>query len=89
MKLKKTLVFILFLLMGIFLGSVLTEIAAKVDFLSFLTWGKSIGIGSPNPVVIDLAIMTVTFGFTFQINLAILICVIGCLILYQKVGKGI
>lgn len=89
MQFKKTLVFLLFLFMGIFLGTVLTEIASKVEFLSFLTWGKTIGVGTPHPVVVDLSVFTLTFGFTFQLNLAILISIIGCLLLYQKVGKGI
>lgn len=89
MGLKKGIVFSLFLFMGIFLGSILTEIAQNVSFLSFLTWGKTIGIGVPNPVVIDLAVVTLSFGFSLQMNLAILICVIGSLIFYSKVGKHI
>ncbi len=86
---KKTLVFLLFFLMGIFLGTVLTEIASQVSFLSFLTWGKTIGFGDPNPLVLDLSVIKLTLGFTFQINLAILLCLIGSLIFYAKVGKGI
>ncbi|MGI5959968.1 MAG: DUF4321 domain-containing protein [Massiliimalia sp.] len=89
MGFKKGLIFTLFLFTGIFLGSILTEIAQKVPFLSFLTWGKTIGIGVPNPVSIDLAVVTLSFGFSVQMNLAILICVIISLVFYAKVGKGI
>ncbi|WP_077532759.1 DUF4321 domain-containing protein [Massiliimalia massiliensis] len=89
MKFKKGLIFALFLLMGILLGSVLTEIAQKVSFLHFLTWGKSIGIGVPNPITIDLSVLTFSIGFSLQMNLALLICIIGSLIFYSKVGKNI
>lgn len=89
MGFKKGLVFVLFLFMGIFLGGVLTEIAQNVEFLHFLTWGKSIGVGSATPITLDLSVIQLTFGFTIQMNLAILLCVIGSLLFYQKVGKGI
>lgn len=89
MGFKKGLIFALFLLAGILLGSVLTEIAENVSFLNFLTWGKSIGIGHPSPIVVDLAVVTFSFGFSVQMNLAILICIIASLIFYSKVGKNI
>lgn len=89
MGFKKGLVFTLFLFMGVLLGTVLTELAEKVSFLSFLTWGKTIGVGIPHPVTVDLSVVTFSFGFSIQMNLAILICLIGSLIFYQKVGKNI
>lgn len=89
MGFKKGLVFTLFLFMGILLGSVLTEVAQNVSFLSFLTWGKAIGVGVPNPVTIDLSVVSFSFGFSVQMNLAILICIIASLLFYQKVGKNI
>lgn len=89
MGFKKGLIFTLFLFMGIFLGSILTEIAQNVPFLSFLTWGKTVGIGVPNPISIDLAVINLSFGFSIQMNLAILLCVIVSLLFYAKVGKNI
>lgn len=89
MKMKKGLVFGLFLLGGVLLGSLLTEVAENVSFLHFLTWGKSIGIGVPNPVSIDLSVITFSIGFSLQMNLALLICIVAALIFYAKVGKNI
>ena len=89
MKMKKGLIFALFLLGGVLLGSLLTEIAENVSFLRFLTWGKSIGIGVPDPVRIDLSVITFSFGFSLQMNLALLICLVAALIFYAKVGKNI
>ena len=89
MGVKRGLILRLFWLLGSCLGGVLTEIAQNVPALQFLTWGKSIGIGSPNPIVIDLSVVQLTFGITIQMNLAILICLIGSLLFYHGVGKKI
>ena len=51
MKWKKTLIFILFLLTGIVLGTLLTSLCSSVSFLNWLTIGEQIGIGVPNPIV--------------------------------------
>ncbi len=84
---KKAFIFFLFLLAGILLGSVLTEIAERVNFLNFLTWGQSIGIGIPNPISIDLSVIKLTFGFSFHMDLSLLICIIASMICYVKIGK--
>ncbi len=86
---KRGFIFVLFLLLGLFLGVVLTEIASRVDALAFLTWGQHIGIGSGAPLVIDLSILQLTFGLSIQVNLAMLLCLIGSLLFYHTVGKKI
>lgn len=86
---KRGLIFGLFLLMGLILGNVLTEIANNVSWLSFLTYGKQIGIGAEHPVTIDLAVIRLSFGLSIQMNLAVVLCLIGSLIFYSKVGKNI
>ena len=62
MGFKKGLIFTLFLLLGILLGSVLTEVAQSVSFLRF---------------------------FTINVNVAVVLCIIGSLFVYHKVGKNI
>lgn len=84
---KNRISFFLFLIMGILLGVILTEVAHNVYFLNFLTIGKTIGIGYPNPINIDFSIIKFTFGFSFNINIATTICLIFSLILYKKIGK--
>ena len=61
MKWKKTLIFILFLLTGIVLGTLLTSLCSSVSFLNWLTIGEQIGIGVPNPIVLDIGVMTLSF----------------------------
>lgn len=43
---KRALLLILYLFGGLLIGTLLTEIARNVSWLSWLCWGKSIGINS-------------------------------------------
>lgn len=88
-ELKRTLLFLLFLLAGIILGTIVTNLAQEVSFLKWLCWGDAIGIGYPNPVSIDLAIVKLSFGFVLEVNLAKLICIIGSILIYAKVARKI
>ena len=64
--------FILFLIMGILIGSVIAMLCKNVSFLSWLALGETIGVGIPDPISIDLAIVTLAFGFSININVAYL-----------------
>lgn len=88
-ELKKTLLFLLFLLSGIILGTIITNLVQDVSFLNWLCWGDSIGVGYPNPVSIDLAILKLNFGFVLEVNIAKLLCIIGSILLYAKVARKI
>lgn len=89
MKWKKTLVFILFLLTGIILGTLLSELVARVSFLSWLCIGREIGVGHPVPISIDLAVVKLSFGFAVDVNIIKMLCIIFCLWLYKYFSKGL
>lgn len=89
MKWKKTLIFILFLLTGIVLGTLLTSLCSFFSFLNWLTIGEQIGIGVPNPIVLDIGVMTLSFGFAVNINIVKMLCILVCLWLYKIFSKGI
>lgn len=89
MKWNKALVFILFLLTGITLGVLLTEVFSNVSFLSWLSYGQEIGAGFPNPIVIDISVLKLSFGFSININIIKMLCIIFCLWLYKKFAKGL
>lgn len=89
MKWNKTLVFILFLLTGITLGMLLSEVVSHVSFLSWLCYGEEIGVGYPNPIVIDISVLKLSFGFSININIIKMACIIFCLWLYKKFAKGL
>lgn len=89
MKWKKALIFILFLLTGIVLGTLLTSLCSSVSFLNWLTIGEQIGIGVPNPIVLDIGVMTLSFGFAVNINIVKMLCILLCLWLYKIFSKEI
>lgn len=86
---KKTIAFLFFLLAGIVLGTVLARLCANVSFLSWLSYTMSVGIDTGSPVVLDLIVFKLAFGFTLSVNPAQIICVIIALIAYNNTCKGL
>ncbi len=60
---------ILLMLIGVVLGSFIAELTKDISFLSWLSYGQSFGIGAPNPLVVDLIIVKVTFGAYFSLTI--------------------
>lgn len=87
--LKKTIAFLFFLLAGIVLGTVLARVCAGVSFLDWLAYEMSVGIDTGAPLVLDLIVFKLAFGFTLSVNPAQIICVIIALIAYNKTCKGL
>ena len=74
---------ILFILAGLVIGGLLGELAAKVPWLWWLSFGQEFGL--QDPLVLDLGVATITFGLMIKINIASIIGVIVALIIYRKV----
>jgi hypothetical protein len=87
--LKRTIAFLFFLLAGILLGTILGRVCEGVSFLSWLAYTLSVGIDTGSPVVLDLIVCKLAFGFTLSVNAAQIICVIISLIIYNKTCKGL
>lgn len=79
---KKYWVFLIFLFAGIIIGGLLGELAASVPFLSWLAYGKSFGL--VEPLVLDINILVLTFGFTVELNVASIIGILIALFVYKK-----
>ncbi len=86
---KKTVAFLFFLLAGIVLGTALARLCAQVSFLSWLAYPMSVGLATDSPMVLDLIVFKLAFGFTMEVNPAQIICVIIALIIYNKTCKGL
>ncbi len=74
---------ILFILAGLVIGGLLGDLAARVDWLWWLSFGNEFGLQSP--IVLDLGVLTLTFGLMIKINIASIIGVIISLVIYRKV----
>ncbi|MBQ3162414.1 MAG: DUF4321 domain-containing protein [Oscillospiraceae bacterium] len=86
---KKTIAFLVFLLAGIILGTILGRLCAGVSFLSWLAYSMSVGLDTASPLVLDLIVFKVAFGFSLTVNTAQIICIIAALLIYNKTCKGL
>jgi len=87
MKLQRTLVFLFFLLAGIIVGALLASVGEAVPFLSWLAYGKTIGLSTANPMLLDLSMLKVAFGFEIGINVAQIITITIALLVYRNVAQ--
>lgn len=80
---KNIWILMVFLLSGLVIGGLLGELASKVDFLWWLSYGESFGLS--NPVTLDLNIIEITFGFMVRINVASIIGMLIAIFIYRKI----
>ena len=81
---KNGWILLLLLLAGIVLGGLLGQLAANVSWLSWLDYGKSFGINSGTPLVLDLSVMVITFGLELKLNVSAIIGIILAFVVYKK-----
>ena len=74
-------VIILFILSGLVIGGLLGELAAHVDWLWWLAFGKEFGL--QEPLTLDLIVVKITFGLMIKMNIASIIGVIIALIILE------
>ena len=79
---KNTWMVILFIFAGLVIGGLLGEVAAQVDWLSWLAYGQTFGI--ENPFVLELNVLSLTFAFALHINIASIIGLSIAIFLYRK-----
>ena len=80
---KSVWLLVIFILSGLVIGGLLGELATKVDFLWWLGYGQSFGL--QNPIILDLSIVTITFGLMFKVNIASIIGMAIAIFIYRKV----
>ncbi len=79
---KNTWIVILFIFAGLVIGGLLGQVAAQVDWLNWLSYGQTFGI--QNPFVLNMNVLTLTFAFSIQINIASIIGLAIAIFLYKK-----
>jgi hypothetical protein len=82
-KEKNFWILLIFLLSGLVLGGLLGELANRVDFLWWLSYGQSFGLS--DPVSLDLSVLKITFSFLIKINIASIIGMVIAIIWYRKI----
>lgn len=82
-KNKNVWILLLFILCGLVLCGFLGELASKVDFLWWVSYGEEFGLSTP--VTLDLNIIKLTIGCMFKINISSIIGLILAIYIYRKV----
>ena len=80
---KNIWILILFILCGLVIGGLLGELASKVDFLWWLCYGYEFGLAEP--IILNLQVITITFGLMFKINISSIIGMILAIFIYKKI----
>ncbi|MBO4264789.1 MAG: DUF4321 domain-containing protein [Clostridia bacterium] len=76
---------LLFILIGVVLGSLVSSLTSGVSFLSWLSFGKSFGIESP--FMLDLSILKITFALMINLNVSTIIFIILSLLIGNTIIK--
>lgn len=80
---KNFWIFLVFMLAGLVIGGLLGELANKVTWLWWLSYGENFGLA--DPVTLDLSILKISFAFMIKINVASIIGMAIALFWYRKV----
>lgn len=87
MKSKNLLLMLFFVLAGVVLASLVSELVAGVSWLEWLTRGAQVSIGnlSGNSLpLFNFSIIKLNFGLEMNINVIHIIFITASLILYKK-----
>ena len=83
-KYKNGWLLVLFIMIGIVIGGLISEVTVGVSGLSWLSYGNTFGINSNgNPLVLDLGILVITFALQIKITVASIIGVIAAIVIYR------
>ena len=82
-KEKNFWILFIFLLSGLVIGGLLGELANRVDWLWWLSYGESFGLSTP--VTLDLSVLKITFSCMIKINVASIIGMVLAIIWYRKI----
>ena len=80
---KNIWILLVFLLAGLVIGGLLGKLASSVSWLWWLSYEQQFGLETP--IVLDLSVLTLTFGLMFKINIASIIGMVLAIFIYKKI----
>ncbi len=81
---KKNLLFAFYIISGIVIGSLLAALGRSISWLSFLAFGTTIGFAAGSPALLDLSVLKLWFGFSFELTVAHIAAIGFSLWLYYR-----
>lgn len=85
---RKTLIACFYTVAAVVLGALIAAAAVHIPFLSWLAFGKSIGLPVANPFIIDLSVLKIAFGFEVGVTVAHILSFIGAFFAYKYTVKA-
>lgn len=82
-KFLRNLLLIVLLLLAVILGKIIGDAVPGVSFLSWLGEGAKFGFA---PFTLNLAILELTLGFQFSINIAQILLIIIAIFVFSRWG---
>lgn len=86
---KRNLILIFCLLAGIILGALIASVCQNIPFLSWLAFSRSVGVSPQTPMVVDLSVVRISFGFEMGINVAQIFTIAGGILFYRVLIRKI
>jgi ABC-type dipeptide/oligopeptide/nickel transport system permease subunit len=85
-KLDSVVVLLVIVILGALIGSVIGEVIGTLAPGGYLekVFSRGVNPGIAPPAVLDLKVITLTFGLTMKINLASLLGIALALLIYRK-----
>ncbi len=85
-KIDSIVVLLVIVILGALIGSVIGEVIATLAPGGILekVFSKGVNPGITPPAILDLRVITLTFGLTMKINLASLLGIALALLIYRK-----
>ena len=80
---KSVWILLVFILSGLVIGGLLGKLAGNVSWLWWLSFEQKFGLESP--IILDLNVLKITFGFAIKINIASIIGMVLAIFIYKKV----
>ena len=80
-KSRSTTALLILLLCGVVLGGFIGTRASGIGALSWLDYGQTFGL--TNPLMLDLGVMSITFGLTIRISIASILGVVIAILIYR------
>ena len=84
---KKTILGAVWRVAALVVGALIAAATEQIPFLSWLAFGRSIGLPVENPMVLDLSVIKIAFGFEIGVTVAHILCFIGALFGYKYMVK--
>lgn len=82
-KEKNIWILLIFILSGLVVGGLLGELASKVNWLWWLSYGQSFGL--KDPVILDLSVVQLTFALMFKMSISSIIGMVLAIFIYKKI----